>query len=483
MTISISRLAALILLTTLVAGCGGGSGGGTLAPTPGTPPVSGIEGSGIALGTITGFGSVIVNGVRYDTDGAQITVDSALASEADLSIGDVVVVTGTIASDGLTGTAERIRLDHIVEGPITALDSASASFVVLGQTVSVDDATVFDDSLTTQAFAGLNVGDRVEVSGFFDGAGAIVATRIERGDANDELELSGIVAALDTGASTFEIGGQAVDFSAAVLDDFPAGGIAVGQQVEVYAGGVDGGGRLVATRVEYYDELDDLEDGDELEIEGFVSRFASPTDFDVAGISVTTTNGTEFEGGSAADLAVNVRLEVEGELNGNGVLVADEIKFRTASRIRIATLVDAVDSDSLVLLGITVKVDALTSFEDSSDARVSRFGIGDIRVGDFVEVRGREEPPGSGELLATRLERDDADNETSLRGPVQAVMQPTLTILGVTVETSAQTDYEDDDQPITAAEFFSRAVPGTLVEASGEAIATSTILADELELE
>ncbi|MGD1977161.1 MAG: hypothetical protein PVG57_06360, partial [Gammaproteobacteria bacterium] len=53
-----------------VAGCGGGGGGGSdpvVTPPPVTPPPDGgIDRGGVAVGPIDGFGSVIVNGVRFD---------------------------------------------------------------------------------------------------------------------------------------------------------------------------------------------------------------------------------------------------------------------------------------------------------------------------------------------------------------------------------------------------------------------------------
>ena len=60
---SLTALAALLL-----ASCGGGGDSG------GSPPIGGIQGSGrmVSIGTITGFGSIFVNGVEFATTGAQI---------------------------------------------------------------------------------------------------------------------------------------------------------------------------------------------------------------------------------------------------------------------------------------------------------------------------------------------------------------------------------------------------------------------------
>ena len=62
--------------------CGPGSGtpflGGGIDGTGDASPTideGGTPGRGISVGTITGFGSVIVNGVEFDTDNAVITVE------------------------------------------------------------------------------------------------------------------------------------------------------------------------------------------------------------------------------------------------------------------------------------------------------------------------------------------------------------------------------------------------------------------------
>jgi endonuclease/exonuclease/phosphatase (EEP) superfamily protein YafD len=52
--------------------------------------------------------------------------------------------------------------------------------------------------------------------------------------------------------------------------------------------------------------------------------------------------------------------------------------------------VDSVDAagDSLVVFGIPVSIDALTRFEDQSDARVTPLTLADLNVGDYLEIRG-----------------------------------------------------------------------------------------------
>ena len=68
-------------------GCGGGSSDDDALGTP-APTVS--------VGTITGFGSVIVNGVRFDDRTAEVTINDRVATAAQLRVGMVVAVEGSI---------------------------------------------------------------------------------------------------------------------------------------------------------------------------------------------------------------------------------------------------------------------------------------------------------------------------------------------------------------------------------------------------
>ena len=87
----------------LLSSCGGGDmftagiGGG------------GIGGTGISMGTIAGFCSIWVNGVRYDVSNASFTRDGASVSgQGDYRIGEVVTITGSVNADGVSGVAPEV---------------------------------------------------------------------------------------------------------------------------------------------------------------------------------------------------------------------------------------------------------------------------------------------------------------------------------------------------------------------------------------
>jgi hypothetical protein len=423
------RIVTLALVAALlVAGCGGSDNIAGIDRT-GAPAIA-------AYGPISAFGSVVVGGVHYDSSNASFTIDGSPGTQADLAVGDVVLVKGSLNSGGTTGVATSIRFDNNVEGPIASIDATGGTFVVLGQTVRVTADTSFDSAIQPAALPSLQVGDVVEISGLVQSDGSIDATRIERKQSGGEYEIVGTVSGYDGAAKRFNLNAQVVDYSAAQLENLPGGTIANGQRVEVNGSLV--GTVLSATRVEYQGDALAGTSGERREIEGLITRFASASDFDVAGLTVTTTSQTSYENGTAADLALNVKVEAEGSLNSAGVLVASKIGIRRSGSVRIGAPVDSVDvaANSLVLLGIVAKLDTLTRLEDQSSQQLSPFSLGNINAGDYLEVRGLELPAGSNQLQATLVQRTNPQSLDELRGVVQSVTPPLFSILGVTIDTT-----------------------------------------------
>ena len=480
----------LISMIMTLAACGGGGGGSGLAGQPPPPPnTGGITGTGIAfaIGPVTGFGSVIVNGVTYDTSAAAFTQDGAVVTQAEFKVGQYVLVQGTIDQGGTTGTANSVSFDDNVDGPVSSVDSVAGSFVVLGQTVTTSASTSFDDSCPATLDGLLGVA-AVEVSGPVMSNGTIAATRVECKSAAGELEVTGVVSSHNAGAMTFQINSLVVDYSAAMINDFPSAGIINdGDPVEAKGDALGGAGELEATSVEYKGaDLADNE-GDHAEIEGFITRFVSATDFDVSGISVTTNGSTVFEGGAAGALGLNLKVEVEGEFNSAGILLATKVEIKQATNVRVTGRIDSVSGSTVLVLNIPITTDSITTrFEDKSGADVDPLSVGDLNVDDYIEVRGQEIPAGSGEIAAVLLERDDPRDDTELRGFVEAggVTRPSLTVLGVTIETDGTTVYRDvNDQVMLADDFWAAVAEGSLVDADGTEITSTTLLAEELSLE
>ena len=455
---------------------GGGTSGGTTTPTT---PTAGINGGGFARGAITGFGSIFVNGVEFSTSSATITVEDSPGQESQLRVGQVVLVQGTINDDGRTGTARSVSFNDDVQGAIQSVSASAGTFVVLGQTVKVTPTTAFDDSISPASIDGLRAGLVVEVSGLPDANGVIVATRVEAKAAGGESEVTGKVSALDATARRFSLNALTVDYSGATVAN---GTLANGACVE--AKGTSGaGGTLTASRVELKSCTLATAANDKGELEGFVTRFGSATDFDVGNQRVATSATTTWVNGVPADLRANVEVEVEGSFNASGTLDARKVKFELSSDQRLLGTVDALNaaSSSFTMFGVTVTTDAATRIEDKSAARATPFRYADIRTGDYLEVRGFRGAT-AGTIVATLVERRDLDTRREVQGTAGNVAQPGFTVLGVAVTTSGSTSFRNSDGTSMNAAAFFAALPGRLVKARGSWNGTN-LSATEAELQ
>ena len=433
--------------------------------------LGGIQGSGtgVAYGPITGFGSIFVNGIEFTTSSAQINIDDQAGSESDLQVGDVVTVTGTVNADGKTGTATQVTFSGDVTGPVRQIDSAGGTFIVLGQTVRVTGSTMFDVNIQPASLAGLQVGNLVEVSGFANAAGEILASRVQLEPSGGTLEARGSVQNLDTTAQTFNLNTLVVDYS----NVMPSGTLANGAIVKVKGGGFTLTGALLATSVEVLRGLGTAGNS-QAQVEGIITSFTSNTDFVLDGQHVITNANTSFTLNGVA-LGANVRVEVEGSLDSSGALVATSVEARPDSSSMVRGLVGSITpaNNTLAVLGVTVTTGATTQLEDDSSMRLRHFKLSDLRSGDYVEVRGSAGQNGS--LAAQVVVRETPASLSFLQGTADSVSFPTLTLLGVSVTTTTQTQYSAaDGTSLTAGAFFTQA-PGKTVQVAGTVTSGSFI--------
>ena len=320
----IFRLFFIAVMCLFLAGCGGGSNSSLAG--------GGIGGTGItASGAITGFGSIFINGIEFETAGASRDVDGVMSvsdgtdDDTVLGIGMVVTVTGTLNDDGLTGTAENIQYDDTVQGPVLGpiieVDALTRSFTVMGISVIMHmGSTVFSNV----DFDTLQSDDLVEVSGFFDADGALQATRIVRIDGSEiDVEVKGTVSGL--AGAVFVL---AVDYAAATTytvdataAELPAGGLADNQYVEVK--GTLTGTAIDAKSVELKSE--GFADTGNASIEGIVTDFIDIGNFRVAGQPVDASVAEFIPAGLVGYLGDGVEVEVDGAIQG-GVLMASRVE-------------------------------------------------------------------------------------------------------------------------------------------------------------
>ena len=369
-----------LLIVALPAGCGGGVGtGGT---------------GSIASGPITGFGSVIVNEVRFDDSAAQIEdADGGRRNRDELRLGMTVEIDSDAVRSvaGLSSAnAARIRFESELLGPVAAVDIAGGSFTVLGQRVAVNETTVFDERLGG-GLGALAVGRLVEVYAVFDAAGARYrATRVEprAGTAagSEGLRIRGLVAQVDTSARALRIGNTFFDYAGA--GGVPAE-LAAGQFVRLRVQAAPADAPTAAPRwqvLSFGTALRPITEAEGIKFSGLISAFASASSFSLGG-RLVDASAAQFPDGTAG-LALGVRVEVEGSVRA-GVLRATRVAIRSddQERARGFELRGAISSvnaaqRSFVLRGLVVST-------ARADLRFEGGSAADLVAGRRVEVRGQ----------------------------------------------------------------------------------------------
>jgi len=376
----VAPLAAAILVA-----CGGGGSGGSSAP-----PGSGGEGAqSVASGTLTGLGSIYVNGIEYDDSTAKITDDLGHVQPASaLKLGMQVEMSGIDPSTaGGMGNAGVVVFSSNLEGPVESADATAGTITILGQTVDVNVDTVWDAALTG-GIGGLTAGEVLKVYALYDSAtGRYVASRVEPDAGVTRYKLRGAVSNLDTTAKTYTVGPTTIDYSgvASPPADLADGKIATAElQTTMCANG------WTATGLQLHN---DGMPGNHVNVHvrGMVSDESSPTSFKLAGWPVDAS-AASFPAGQAA-IVEGASVQVDGIVT-NGAVVATTVDLQEPGAhhgldFQVHGPIDGinVNRQTFVLRGTLVSYAGDVAFTGGTAASLA--------VGTKVLVQGKLAPDGN----------------------------------------------------------------------------------------
>ena len=473
-------LMGLMGIAGLLAACG----------SEGAPSVSASgsgSGSASASGTVTDFGSLFVNGKRFEADNVEVRRDGITerctinpVTTCGFKKGMVVTVNGSFNGDQRSATT--VRQKDAVEGLVQSVAADGLSLVVMGQTVLIDNTTLIDDNIPGRNVQNLVAGiDNVEVNGHIRPNGIIQATFIEKKLVGVTPEVRGFVSAHASGSGTFRIGTLTVNYSGADIGDMPVpnGNNWDGRFVEAKGTTfVSATTTLNATKV----ELENQAFGnviDQFEVEGFVTQAGTPNanviDFTIGATPVRTTASTEFRGGTVDEIVVGAKLSAEGRFDGS-TLIAKHVMFHESVRLEGDATVTGSTLTLTGLPGVTITVNSQTQLKDGGNT----ITVNDLQ-GNHVRVRGRVTGPNT--VVATRIQLRSSDNDVDLQGPVQAITGNVITILGVPVDTSTITQFESvSGTSMSRAGLLTEVTVNSLVKVKG-ALNGTTVVWDEAELE
>lgn len=370
----ISRRSLLAWSVIGLSGCGGGAGGFSIAGSPGT------VGTGLfSQGTITGFGSVIVNAVRFDDTAASVQVDGLPASSQDLRLGMVVEVQGERGADATHGVAAKIEAWSIALGQISRVQSGQ--FMVAGMWVQTSASTVFDG---VSSAAELVSGMTVSVWGLQSGSdgGSWLATRVALASTSG-LVSTGVVKAGPT-------------LNGLIMSGALASGLVAGQLVRVQCTYLsEGKWQVESVRLQGLQNSVASHLG-EFEIEGLVTAWLPDKHFLLGNTEVDASSPSVAA--SLTALAVGQRIEVYGSWVGS---------------VLKATKVELEDEHVLEQSEIEARIEQFTSLSnfvvrgqrcDASTATIRKGTVAGLKVGVKVKLKGTK----AGDVLrVSALEIDD----------------------------------------------------------------------------
>ncbi|MGC8508420.1 MAG: DUF5666 domain-containing protein [Thiomonas sp.] len=458
--------AALALLVALLASCGGGS---TVATTGGV----GTGGTGISTGTVTGFGSVVLDGTAYNSAspvyyaGTDQDVEAQTASTA-VNLGDQL----EIRLDA-QGHPSKVVIDPDLIGAVTSL--GANSFTVNGVLVMVNSnaaagPVTYYSGLND--FSSLQLGMQVEVHGAYgqtaSGQGYLQATRIAQlPGSNPVTRLTGVVSHLDAAGGSFQIGTTLVQTSASTVVTPSGMQLANGQLVNVWSNTPPAANGAIAAGAVSVRTLRGV--SGPAQVGGLVAQL-SGSRFQVGGIPVDA---------SAASLASTVQgltngayVVVQGQSDATtGILTATTVRSYADQPAQVelrGTITGYVSASNFLVRGVPV---------DASAANVVFSGgtAASLRNGVYVDVVGQV-ANGNGNLVTASsvnlLSRAPDGGTVDYQGTVGAVNLP-----GGTFTLTAQDDGATQTLQVTLAPnaVFSNGTAAQLISgASVEIEATQT---------
>ncbi len=471
-------LALLLAATGFLSACGGGGGGSDSDHSDAawsTNPAGAATFNGTAAayqGSISGLGSIVVNGVRfettdsvvYDSDDFSTNYDSnASTFSSPLALGMTVALFGDVDDAQSLGRAARIRVVGGVRGTMSAITASSITLPT--QTIQINSATTYggtsDGTLSGTAvttYANLaalvNAHPLLTVYGLHQADGSFLATRVVVTNAAAhalDVAVRGTITAITGSTYTVQTGAASsitVDCNACTVQ--PSGNTpVVGDAVRALASLASNwdGTTLTASRLQLVNAA-------------YLTRFnGAPSGSTYAKIKgvATQSNSNWYVGGvqvSGATLTANTLYEIKGTWSGS-VLTASRVEVEgqrsfTNNLGQALTYsnefygaVSNLNGSSFTVQGMNV---------NASSAYFPYGSVANLSNGTFVEVKGVYQ---SGILNATKVEIKYASNSNASSGRVFEMYGQVggwsginstfnLTRLGVTytAQTSANTRFK-----------------------------------------
>lgn len=382
----LGRIRAILVIAAAVflsSGCGGGAESALSLLAGGVG--SGGTGIGIVrgIGVITGFGSLIVDGVHHDDSVANYM------SEEDQGAAMVMAPTGAMLGQRLeyaydtSGAMSSALISPELVGIVTA--ASASSLTVLGTNVTINGDTTLGPVTSLLGYASptaIQIGDRVAVYGLLktdaQGTSSLQATLIVQKSTGTGTRLTGYVSQFSATNGRFLIGSNTINVGSAVISPTGAS-LSNGQLVTVWSDTTPVGNVITASNIRI--KWPPTDSGDRL-LSGSISAYAGVANFKLLNVTIDASTATIAPTGAA--LSEGRYVVVVGKFDaGANKLIATNVRVyapTTSSAVELdGTVLNFVSPSSFTVRGAVV---------DASTARFSGATAKDLANNVFVEVTG-----------------------------------------------------------------------------------------------
>ena len=391
-----------------------------------------------------GTSQIVVAGVEFQVDENTIILDDNRSPITinDLFVDQIVEIRADRQGDG-TWLASHIKVEDDIRGNdeveftgnIDSMDGSSIT--VNGTTFFVDQNTsVFDNNNNSIDFAALFVGQLVEIKGFRQSDGSILAVRIKIEDReDDEVELTGEIESI--AGNTIVVAGLTflVGDGTTILNNdnqpITLADLSIGLIVEIRAD-LQPDGSLLASDIKIEDRLED-----EVEVRALADSIGDSSivvlerEFMVvASTEVVDNNDNPID---LSAITAGSIVEVKANLLPGGMLIAMRIEQEDNDpfRIRVQGPIDAVGADTLNIAGMYLLVNANTEVIDQNGDVAS---LADLAAGQSVDADAEDQEVGL--PVVTRVEIKKVAN---VAGSITRVTDNSLDVAGTTITLDANT--------------------------------------------
>lgn len=373
--VSLARLRMLLALAmTLLLATACGGGGTTLA---------GVGSGGTGFAVNTGFGSLILDGIRHN--------DSTASYWSEQEQGPMMAMAPTGATVGQSmeftydagGSIMSALVSPELVGVVTAV--GANSLTVLGTNVFINsDATLGPVTrfVGYASLASIKVTDRVEVHGLLktdsSGVVSVQATLIVQQPAATGVRLTGYVAQYNASAGTFVIGANTVKAGSATISPTGAS-LANGELVTVWSKTDPIGNSITANTIRVKGLAGTSQN---VTVSGTMSNFNSAANFKVRNQTIDASKAEITPSGATLGADKYVVVVGNYDASANKVIATSVRVFTSAAPTKVelhGTVANFVSASSFSVRGVALDASAAT-FTGGTAAQLAN--------GVFVEVHG-----------------------------------------------------------------------------------------------